>query len=179
MDCKSWITDHQCAKRLKGVTKKEYGRIGYKILFVFTVCLIILKIFIAEQFHMSSNLPVTSLVVISAFALACWVLLRQKRRQYRYPPGPSRKPIIGNALDVPAQKPWITYMKWSKEFNSAFAYYFPDVTMTHFAPAGTILGLKTMNMNMIVLHKIKDAEMLLEKRSSIYSDRPVLPIVKL
>ena len=32
---------------------------------------------------------------------------------------------------------------------------------------------------MIVLHKVKDAEMLLEKRSSIYSDRPVLPVVKL
>jgi hypothetical protein len=128
---------------------------------------------------MSCHLPVSSLVVISAFALACWVLLRRKRRQYRYPPGPSRKPIIGNALDVPAQKPWITYMKWSKEFNSAFAYYFSDLATIHFTPAGTILGLKTMNMNMIVLHKIKDAEMLLEKRSSIYSDRPVLPIVKL
>ncbi|KAF8703005.1 hypothetical protein AX14_014287 [Amanita brunnescens Koide BX004] len=36
-----------------------------------------------------------------------------------------------------------------------------------------------MNMHMIVLHKIKDAEMLLEKRSSIYSDRPILPVVKL
>ena len=51
--------------------------------------------------------------------------------------------------------------------------------MLHFATAGTILGLKTMNMNMIVLHKIKDAQMLLDKRSSIYSDRPVLPVVKL
>ena len=36
-----------------------------------------------------------------------------------------------------------------------------------------------MSMHMIVLHKVKDAEMLLEKRSSIYSDRPVLPVVKL
>ena len=27
-----------------------------------------------------------------------------------------------------------------------------------------------MSMHMIVLHKVKDAEMLLEKRSSIYSD---------
>jgi hypothetical protein len=153
----------------------KYRRLGYIFLFIFHG-LPHPQIFIAEEFHMSS---VSSLVVISALALACWVLLRQKRRQYKYPPGPSPKPIIGNALDVPAQKPWITYMKWSKELNSAFAYCFPDVAMLHFAPAGTILGLKTMNMNMIVLHKIKDAEMLLEKRSSIYSDRPVLPIVKL
>ena len=41
-------------------------------------------------------------------------------RQYKYPPGPSPKPIIGNVLDVPADKPWITYMKWSRELNSAF-----------------------------------------------------------
>ena len=121
----------------------------------------------------------TPLVILSAFALACWMLLRQKRRQYKYPPGPSPKPIIGNALDVPTHKPWITYMKWSKELNSTFHYCFPDIIALHFATAGDILGLKTMNMNMIVLHKIKDAEMLLEKRSSIYSDRPVLPIVKL
>jgi hypothetical protein len=132
-------------KQVEGDYQEKHRYIEYKIPFVFTVC-IIPRIFIAEQFHMSSHLPVSSLVVISAFALACWVLLRQKRRQYRYPPGPSRKPIIGNALDVPAQKPWITYMKWSKEFNSTFAYYFPDLATIHFTPAGTILGLKTMNM---------------------------------
>ncbi|KAF8655204.1 hypothetical protein AX14_008203, partial [Amanita brunnescens Koide BX004] len=103
----------------------------------------------------------TPIVIVSVLAITCWALLRQKRHQYSFPPGPSPKPIIGNALDIPAHKPWLTYMKWSKEMNS------------------TILGLKTMNMNMIVLHKIKDAQMLLDKRSSIYSDRPVLPVVKL
>ena len=49
----------------------------------------------------------------------------------------------------------------------------------HSTTTGDIIGLKTMSMHMIVLHKVKDAEMLLEKRSSIYSDRPVLPVVKL
>ena len=66
-----------------------------------------------------------------------------------------------------------------KGIKQCVRYCFPDAAMLHFATAGAILGLKTMNMNMIVLHKIKDAEMLLEKRSSIYSDRPILPIVKL
>jgi uncharacterized protein with PQ loop repeat len=79
------------------------------------------QIFVAEEVQMSS--VSTPLFILSAFALACWVLLRQKRRQYKYPPGPSRKPIIGNALDVPTHKPWITYMKWSKELNSAFPLF--------------------------------------------------------
>ena len=70
-------------------------------------------------------------------------------------------------------------MKWSREFNSTFLYTFTDVTPLHTTPAGDILGLTAMNMNMIVLHKFKDAEMLLEKRSSIYSDRPVLPVIEL
>lgn len=130
---------------------------------------------------MSADLAASSLVVVSAFTLACWIFLRQKRRQYKFPPGPSPKPIIGNALDVPAQKPWLTYLKWSKEHNSGF-FFSRLVVRGHlktYATAGDIIGLKTMNMHMIVLHKIKDAEMLLEKRSSIYSDRPILPVVKL
>ena len=154
---------------------KNTRRIGYKILFVFTVCFIFPKIFI----HMSSDLAASSLVIVSAFALTCWIYLRQKRQQYRFPPGPSPKPIVGNALDVPSGKPWLTYMKWSKEFNSAFYFWFTVVVIYGSFHAGDIIGLKTMSMHMIVLHKVKDAEMLLEKRSSIYSDRPVLPVVKL
>ena len=88
------------------------------MLFVFTIRLIFPKIFI----HMSSDLAASSLVIVSAFALTCWIYLRQKRQQYRFPPGPSPKPIVGNALDVPSGKPWITYMKWSKEFNSEFPF---------------------------------------------------------
>ena len=100
-------------------------RIGYKNLFVFTVCLIFPKISI----HMSSDLATSSLVIVSAFALTCWIYLRQKRQQYRFPPGPSPKPIVGNALDVPSGKPWLTYMKWSKEFNSAFPFRFTVVVI--------------------------------------------------
>ena len=101
-------------------------RIGYKTLFVFTVCLIFPKIFI----HMSSDLATSSLVIVSAFALTCWIYLRQKRQQYRFLPGPSPKPIVGNALDVPSGKPWITYMKWSKEFNSElFPFQFTVVVI--------------------------------------------------
>ena len=155
----------------------KYRRIAY------IKCMLRLQHFlilpVAPKFHMSSGFPVSSLVIVSALALTCWVLLRQKRRQYKYPPGPSPKPIIGNALDIRTEKPWLTYMKWSKEFNSAFPHGFTDVTLLHATPVGDILGLTAMNMNMIVLHKFKDAEMLLEKRSSIYSDRPVLPVIEL
>ena len=96
----------------------KYRRLAYIFLFIFHGLPHHPRIFVAEEFHMSS--VSTPLVIVSALALACWVLLRQKRRQYKYPPGPSPKPIIGNALDIPTQKPWITYMKWSKELNSAF-----------------------------------------------------------
>ena len=61
-----------CAQKSWRDHQKKYRPIGCKILFVFTVCLIIPTIFIAEQFHMSSHLPVSSLVVISA----CYLCFR-------------------------------------------------------------------------------------------------------
>ena len=60
-----------CAQKVEGHYQDAYRHIGYKILFVFTVCVVIPTIFIAEQFRMSSHLPVSFLAVISAFALTC------------------------------------------------------------------------------------------------------------
>ncbi|KAF8628644.1 hypothetical protein AX15_003776 [Amanita polypyramis BW_CC] len=97
-------------------------------------------------------------VVASAAVLA---LLRQKKQQTTYPPGPPPKPIIGNALDVPFEKPWLKYLAWSKQYNS------------------DIIHLSVMNTHIIVLHKMKDVIALMEKRSAIYSGRPSLPIFKL
>ena len=147
---------------------KQYRRIqvAYKFPFVFTTSLIFSGISVAEEYH---HVIIGFAYFVSNHCLCfCPSLLGIAASETTTIP----IPIIGNAVDVPAQKPWITYMKWSKEFNNAFP-------SRYFTTAGDIVGLKTMDMHMIVLHKIKDTEMLFEKRSGIYSDRPVLPVVKL
>lgn len=35
----------------------------------------------------------------------------------KLPPGPPRRPLIGNLLDIPRQKEWQTYHKWSKIYG--------------------------------------------------------------
>ncbi|KIJ31347.1 hypothetical protein M422DRAFT_90578, partial [Sphaerobolus stellatus SS14] len=69
------------------------------------------------------------------------------------PPGPKGLPIVGNWFHLPIHVPWETYTDWSKEY-------------------GDIVRVKDFGRNIIILNSWKSANDLLEKRSSIYSDRP-------
>ncbi|KAG6908814.1 hypothetical protein DXG01_003167 [Tephrocybe rancida] len=75
------------------------------------------------------------------------------------PPGPSKLPIIGNLLDIPKTLEWITYHKWCQELGS------------------DIIHLDVAGQSIIVLDTAEVATELLEKRSSIYSGRPRLPMI--
>ncbi|KAI0354173.1 cytochrome P450 [Trametes cingulata] len=79
-----------------------------------------------------------------------------RRRGVRYPPGPTGLPLIGNALDIPSphEFPWLKYHQMCKEYGT------------------NILRLNALGKNIIVLDTLKPAIELLDKRSSIYSDRP-------
>ncbi|KAF8874029.1 cytochrome P450 [Infundibulicybe gibba] len=67
-------------------------------------------------------------------------------------------PIIGNLLSMPAEKSWLTFSKWSK---------------IH----GDIMYLNVCRKPIIVLDSTRRATEILEKRSSVYSDRPSMPML--
>ncbi|KAG6861014.1 hypothetical protein C0995_004867 [Termitomyces sp. Mi166 len=77
-----------------------------------------------------------------------------------YPPGPKPSLISGNARQLPTALPWLTYTEWAKEY-------------------GDIVHVRVYNEHVVILNNLKDANALLEKRSSIYSDRPDLTMVPL
>ncbi|KAG2139863.1 cytochrome P450 [Suillus bovinus] len=77
-----------------------------------------------------------------------------KKNPAPYPPGPPGWPLVGNIADIPHNKAWLTFAKWGKKY-------------------GDILHVDVLGRHIIVLNSVKAAMELLDKKSSIYSDRPV------
>ena len=49
------------------------------------------------------------------------VLCAQRRKPpYPLPPGPKGLPVIGNAMDIPKSREWITYEKWGNKLSMVF-----------------------------------------------------------
>lgn len=38
-----------------------------------------------------------------------------------YPPGPTRKFLVGNLFDMPKERPYLQYAKWATEYNSTLS----------------------------------------------------------
>ena len=72
-----------------------------------------------------------------------------------YPPGPKAFPLLGNALDMPKSYYWLTFADWAKQY-------------------GDITHVRLFGSHYIILNSFRAIDDLLEKRSSIYSDRPRL-----
>ncbi|KAF5372144.1 hypothetical protein D9758_005118 [Tetrapyrgos nigripes] len=90
-----------------------------------------------------------------------YATLRKKRNNsLPLPPGPKKLPLIGNLLDFPTNFEWETYARWSKEYDS------------------DIIHLDVAGNSIVVLNTIESSIDLLDKRSSIYSSRPRMVMVK-
>ena len=72
----------------------------------------------------------TSLLCLLFGLVVIFVLVSRKKSRLPYPPGPSPKPLIGNALDIPTDMPWVKYLEWSKHLNSTFPAAIEDSQIT-------------------------------------------------
>lgn len=75
------------------------------------------------------------------------------------PPGPKGLPLIGNLRDIPTSFEWKTYHQWSRELDT------------------DIMHLNIAGQSIVVLDTAEAATELLERRSSLYSGRPYMPMI--
>jgi hypothetical protein len=99
-----------------------------------------------------------------AFApLLAWVAqyLYQRHKSSRhalpFPPGPKPLPLLGNLFDMPTSREYQTYARWGKEY-------------------GDVVHVRALGQHIIILNSIEAANELLDRRSTIYSDRPFIPM---
>ncbi|KAF8812810.1 cytochrome P450 [Phlegmacium glaucopus] len=94
-----------------------------------------------------------------AFAILTVILLKKifTKRSIALPPGPPKLPLLDNFLDLPTStdKAWITFSDWGKKW-------------------GNIVSISALGQHMVILNSAKTAVEMLDKKSAIYSDRPVL-----
>ncbi|KAF8826442.1 hypothetical protein HHX47_DHR5000291 [Lentinula edodes] len=105
---------------------------------------------------MALNVQVLTVLDL-CFAVVGLIILRRifGPKSLPLPPGPKGLPLIGNILDMPTEKEWETFAQWGDAF-------------------GDICSVTVLGQPLIILSSAKVAVDLLDKRSSIYSDRPVL-----
>ncbi len=107
---------------------------------------------------------------VSFLLLRAYVKSKQYPRHLPLPPGPKPKPILGNALDIPLSKQWLTFQRWAAEYGTRSRHY-TRVHLTHATPPGDIFHISLLGQPVIVLSGIDTAKDLLDKRSAKYSDR--------
>ncbi|GBE88750.1 Multifunctional cytochrome P450 monooxygenase af510 [Sparassis crispa] len=74
------------------------------------------------------------------------------------PPGPPGLPVIGNVLDIPADRPtWLTFADWAKKY-------------------GDIVHISLLGQSSVILSSPEIIYELFDRRGAIYSDRPSLPM---
>ena len=123
------------------------------------------------------SLTSSQLLAASLISFTVYVLLSRKRRHpFPFPPGPKSLPVIGNLRDIPFKYQWLTYEKWGREIGKCILFL--HMSIVHFLYIGSdIVHAEFLGIHVVVLNSEKAATDLLEKRSSIYSDRYSCPLV--
>ncbi|KAK7031915.1 cytochrome P450 [Favolaschia claudopus] len=114
------------------------------------------------MFAVSSLISSHPTAAVALFAAALFLGLwtrRDRSTTLSLPPGPKKFPLVGHLFAMPSERQWETYTVWSKELGS------------------DIIHLDLPGTSIVVLSSMEAANELFEKRSSLYSDRPRLPML--
>ncbi|KAF5325488.1 hypothetical protein D9619_009914 [Psilocybe cf. subviscida] len=101
------------------------------------------------------------LTLIALFTASCAAIIWMRSshlHSLHVPPGPPLTGwLSGHVAILPLTKPWKVYTEWAHKY-------------------GSLVHVRAFNQRIILLSSMEDCIELFEKRSSLYSDRPTLPI---
>ncbi|KZV73581.1 cytochrome P450 [Peniophora sp. CONT] len=104
--------------------------------------------------HAVSFLDIAAIVALAYIAKR---LLFRSKLTPPLPPGPSGLPLIGNALDLPQTEPYKVYVDWGRQY-------------------GPIMHVSVLGQPIVIVNNLAIATELLERRATLYSERPTLPM---
>jgi hypothetical protein len=119
----------------------------------------------------SGMVPIWFPVVLAPLLL----LIRLVRTRGPLPPGPPRKPIIGNLFDVPLGNPFAAFEAWRKRYGKLLCRRKFRV-LTCFG-IGDVVYLRILGNSIVVLNSMNAIGDLFERRAWNYSHRPTFIMV--
>jgi hypothetical protein len=120
------------------------------------------------------HFAVYSAVLFVALFLG-WRSVSKHSAQAPLPPGPRLLPFVGNAFDIDVSKPWLTYANWKEKYGMRLTPSSTTITATNTdTTPGDLVYSRVLGQHFIIISSMKVARDLLDKRSAIYSNRPVL-----
>ncbi|KAI0029065.1 cytochrome P450 [Vararia minispora EC-137] len=93
------------------------------------------------------------LLVAMAVLFCVFTVNRIFSRKDSYPPGPPGLPLVGNLFDLPKDYAWIALTRYGKKY-------------------GDLVHLNVLGQHIIVINSYRAAVEMLDRKGSIYSDRP-------
>lgn len=117
------------------------------------------------------------IMVFCAFAaLLIYRMWYRKRFEkflgYSLPPGPRGLPLIGNLLDMPSEKEWLTFAEWGKKYGKPTVTFIKYLISLLLFLKGPICHVNVFGRQIFILNTYEAMVDLLERRSQNYSERP-------
>jgi len=117
-----------------------------------------------------------ALTIATILVTACLVW---NRRRAAFPPGPIPIPFIGNVFNLTAKELWVRATEWAEHYGLC---PFPSSLLSHsysnLCDTGDVVYLHVCGQSLLFLSSPQAALELMEKRGSIYSNKPSLVMVE-
>ena len=116
-----------------------------------------------------SPLEAVSLVVVVS---SVFLYGRRRNAKLPFPPGPKGYPVIGNVFDIPQGVPaWKAAMSMGETYSERLALAARGHKLISGSSDSDVLYLNILGADQIILNSNEAISDLLDKRSTIYSDR--------